>query len=246
MTRRRFQLEQGRSAAASGPALVEISAGEVRVEGQPFRLPGFRILRHPVTELDFSAFVRDGGYERGEWWTEDGPLSFEERREAFMGPRGTPGPLSIVEAPSLRPVSGVSWLEARAYARYRKMALPTRRQWLRAARGDAEHIYPWGDEFDPARVDAGPEQPAEVGVHPSGRSRFGVEDLCGGVAEWCDDREGEAGEALVLGDHFRGIPDTWKLEVATPWPFESRRLGFGFRLVTELPVRPMPTRITGR
>jgi formylglycine-generating enzyme required for sulfatase activity len=53
------------------------------------------------------------------------------------------------------PVVGVSWFEAVAFCRWLRevtddetVVLPTEQQWQRAAQGDDERIYPWGNDWD--------------------------------------------------------------------------------------------------
>jgi formylglycine-generating enzyme required for sulfatase activity/3',5'-cyclic AMP phosphodiesterase CpdA len=96
-----------------------------------------------------------------------------------------------------QPVVGVSWLGARVFCRWlselsgRKMDLPTEAQWERAARGDDERTYPWGnDEPDQTRAHYGKswdDAAMPVGSLPAGRGPFGHLDLAGNVLEWCRD-----------------------------------------------------------
>ncbi|HEY8206615.1 MAG TPA: bifunctional serine/threonine-protein kinase/formylglycine-generating enzyme family protein [Myxococcaceae bacterium] len=97
------------------------------------------------------------------------------------------------------PVAGVSFEDARAYARWLSDSgrvpgarLCTEREWERAARGADGRSYPHGDRLSPgdANFDAtygkAPDGfgPDEVGSHPASRSPFGVDDLAGNVWEW--------------------------------------------------------------
>jgi formylglycine-generating enzyme required for sulfatase activity len=81
----------------------------------------------------------------------------------------------------------VSHAEAAAYARFAGMSLPTEAQFHRAAYGETDRQYPWGDDPpDPSRgnFDFRRWDPAAVGSYPAGRSAFGVEDLVGNGWEW--------------------------------------------------------------
>ncbi len=86
------------------------------------------------------------------------------------------------------PVVYVSNHEAQAYARWAGLRLMTEPEYVRAARGDTDNVYPWGNEFE---ADACASLPSEmpgrtpVDHHPAGMAN-GCYDLVGNVWEWTE------------------------------------------------------------
>ena len=214
---------------AQAPAgMLEIPAGEfdfavsgVEIEGQTWagcdvqypwedvprrahrhrmRMPRFFIDRHPVTNAQYLAFVRESGYA-----PRDAHNFLRHWRD------GAPGPGS-----ERQPVRWVSLEDARAYAAWAGKRLPREWEWQYAAQGNDARAYPWGDAWDDACV---PEPcfervatpPADVGNHARGASPFGVEDLVGHVWQWTDEFHDLHTRAAVLrgGSHYRPQTSHW-------------------------------------
>jgi ergothioneine biosynthesis protein EgtB len=165
-------------------------------ESHTVNVPAFGIDACKVTNGEFLQFLRAGGYESRELWTDAAwnwiqaegirHPKFWVKRDGSWFCRAM---FAEVPLPADWPVY-VSHAEAAAYARWKGSALPTEAQWHRAAFGTPqgwERDYPWGDQppaashgnFDFHRWDAAP-----VHAHPGGASAFGVADLAGNGWEW--------------------------------------------------------------
>ena len=160
-------------------------------------LPAFRIARLPVTNAEYARFVAEGGYERREFWGEEGwacreregwrhPLHW--RREGREGWR-VRGMFGEGALEGEQPVTGVSWHEAEAFARFSKKRLPTEGEWERAASWDGrrKRRFAWGDEPpSPELCNSGGRLwgTAAVGSFPTGASAEGCLDMTGNVWEW--------------------------------------------------------------
>ena len=146
----------------------------------------------------------------------------------FVDRTGLPGPRTWEggKFPAGRgehPVTGVTWYEASAYARWAGGVLPSGNQWWRASHGDSLSIYPWGNDASDAQHRANLEgvESTPVGSYPLGVSRFGAMDLAGNVREWLADAVPGGGRYLAAGGsgqdpfymadltHMEGFPPSY-------------------------------------
>ena len=153
-------------------------------------LSEFLIDKFPVTNSDFARFIEAGGYNLAKYWLPAGYKFISENKiqqplywtdNSFNGDH--------------QPVTGISWWEASAYAKFTDKILPTEAQWEYAA-GFGERMYPWGNStpsMSHANFAPGCE-PAElrrrterVDFHHDGVSASGCWDMAGNVGEWCLD-----------------------------------------------------------
>ena len=91
------------------------------------RVNSFYIDKRPVTCAQFAQFIDAGGYSLRKWWSAEG-WAWQQQAQVQR-------PLHWSDDPMLgsKPVCGVSWYEAEAYARSQGKRLPTESEWEKAA-----------------------------------------------------------------------------------------------------------------
>ncbi|MDD3487690.1 MAG: SUMF1/EgtB/PvdO family nonheme iron enzyme [Candidatus Moranbacteria bacterium] len=137
-------------------------------------LGDFYIDKKEVSNSDYKMFVEATGRTAPSIW-DDGTLN----------------------APN-QPVVGVDWNDADAYCLWLGKRLPAEAEWEKAARGTDGRIWPWGNTWDPQKVNHGNgtgygydesdgwEYTAPVGT-VLGVSPYGVLNMAGNVYEWTAD-----------------------------------------------------------
>ncbi len=158
---------------------------------------GYGIGRTPITNATYLTFVEGGGYERREWWSDEG-WSWKEdyditRPQSWTADLRSEWRLAGWEPlhPD-RPVVHVSWFEADAFARAHGARLPTEAEWEKAATWDQERRtarpHPWGDAAPVPGVHANLDLAAAgtlpVGSGEEGASPYGCLGMIGDVWEW--------------------------------------------------------------
>jgi formylglycine-generating enzyme required for sulfatase activity len=182
------------------PEMIRIPAGEflmgsdlqkdkeANAEEQPqhsLYLSDYCLAKTPVTNAQYTAFVRATGYDQPAEWMDGKPLRGKENH----------------------PVVFVSWVDAAAYCRWlsqntgKSYRLPSEAEWEKGARGTDGHIYPWGNQWDAPRCNfdkgfRGDTTP--VGAYPEGASPYGLLDMAGNVWEWTRSLWGENPENPVF------------------------------------------------
>jgi len=144
------------------------------------------------------------------------------------------------------PVVYVDIEDARAYARWAGKRLPTEYEWQLAAQGPAAQKWPWGDEFEEARVNlTGAALPART--LPNGRSPCGCFQMSGNVWELTESlRDDGHTRYLILrgGSFFEAKGSLWyapggpqpcdtHAKFIRLWPGLDRCATIGFRCVMD-------------
>ena len=155
-------------------------------------LDSFYIDKYEVTNAQFKKFIDANGYCDSTFWTPIGwrfKLQYNLTKPKFWDDENFG-----IKHPN-KPVVGISWYEAWAYAKWAGKRLPTEAEWERAARYLDNRLFPWGNEEpDESRCNFGyifgstlNASTKEVGSYELGKSEEDIYDLAGNVSEWCND-----------------------------------------------------------
>lgn len=230
---------------------VQIPGGQVTIVGakDSYILQGesltcevapFAIAKYPITNAQFQTFV-DDAYDNPAWW--------DYSDDAREWRANHPQPTETMYPGSHHPRTNVSWYDAVAFCRWISretnddIFLPTEQQWQRAAQGDTDWAYVWGDEFDADLCNNSVEQRSDGTMQVTrfidSPSPYGVVDMCGSVWEWCLTKYATGGielkgaESRVLrGGSWQSDHPTFLRVDFRNWHAPDRRLvNRGFRPV---------------
>ena len=150
------------------------------------QVDSFVMSKYPVTNAQFAIFAAAAdGYKNPRWW------AFSQHAKRFFAAKA--GPVESRFAGDSLPRENVNWYEAMAFANWlgaqlrMQITLPTVAQWQRAAKGDDDRYFPWGDDYDEDRcntVETGLKQTTPVDRYHKGASPYGVYDMAGNIWEW--------------------------------------------------------------
>ena len=199
-----------------------------------YTLSPFFIDKYEVTNAQFKEFVDSGGYSNPRYWEgmvfiKDGiTLSFEDALSLMKDSTGRAAPANWEMADFLagtddKPVTGISWYEAQAYAKYMGNILPPYYHWAKAAFPPDEitsSLAPTileNSNFESGII-------STVGEFYS-LGPYGTYDMAGNVKEWVWNIFG--GDGLTMG----GATSEPKYTAfqANPMPRFSRSSNTGFR-----------------
>ncbi|MGH8066837.1 MAG: formylglycine-generating enzyme family protein [Candidatus Entotheonellia bacterium] len=202
------------------------------------QLDAFLIDVCPVNNADFKGFVDATGHPppfvTQESWAGYHLIHDYDTVQRFLWKNRT-----YPHGRGRHPVVLVSQADATAYCEWRgtqekrKLRLPTEAEWEKAARGPDGHIFPWGDEFDAARLnsaDKGPYDTVPVGSYPDGKSPYGLYDMAGQVFEWTSTpAEQRPGSFIVKGGSWDDLPGVTRAAARHSRPATLKHILIGFR-----------------
>ncbi len=202
-------------------------------------IEAFSIAENEVSNKDFQEFVDAGGYENRIYW--DFPFQvgnktydFNSSIKMFTDRYGRPGPSNWAygQFPTgldNYPVTGISWFEARAFAKYSNLSLPNVYQWLLAS-GNPENL---GDvnQYVTRNSNYNSTQLREVSNKLGSYNE--LNNIGGNIKEWTLNPNGDNQEKFsIMGGAFNEPSYTFNNYYSLS-PFD-RSIGNGFRLSKNL------------
>jgi iron(II)-dependent oxidoreductase len=113
----------------AGPFAMGAPAGGFAYDNERPRhmveVDAFAIARRPVSNASWMHFSEGGGYERREWWSDEG-WAWKQEYDITHHP-------AVAQGHPEAPVCHVSWFEADAFARAHGARLPSEAEWEKAA-----------------------------------------------------------------------------------------------------------------
>ena len=147
----------------------------------------FSISIYPVTNEQYRLFISATGREPPSYWEED----------------------TYPSGKAEHPVVNISREDATGFCRWlseltgRSYHLPDEVEWEKAARGNDEREFPWGNVFDTEKCNSaksGIGDTTPVDDYENGKSPYGCYDMVGNVSEWTETTEGD--RAVVRGSSY--------------------------------------------
>ena len=216
---------------------VTSEKGRMEREGPRHKvgIPGFYMGQYPVTNEQYGQFLKENSEVQE-------PRYWADRR--FNQPR--------------QPVVGVSWKDAKRYAEWAGLRLPSEAEWEFACRAGTSTRFYTGDQDKDLERAGWYYKNSDDQTHPVGEKEanaFGLYDMHGNVWEWVEDdwhgnyKEAPGNEKAWIdsprgdGRVFRGGSwnvgaDYCRSAVRSYWVPDNRFNGLGFRLARSVTLDP--------
>lgn len=166
--------------------VVELGGGETKLPVRRVTVADFYMGETEVSNAQYAEFIEATNHKApGDW-----------KDNKFLPGTGD------------EPIANINWADTNAYCEWLTkglgvtVRLPNEAEWERAARGDTDYKYPWGNEWND---EAAQSKEVEGKIRPvksleAGRSPYGVYEMIGNVWEWTSDLAiDEFGEPILFG-----------------------------------------------
>jgi formylglycine-generating enzyme required for sulfatase activity/CheY-like chemotaxis protein len=233
-------------------SMVEIPAG---------RQSGFKISKYEVTIAQYATFISATGGRANPAYDhprqpKDKPSHKPPQWDESYEAASTAGLYNGEPIDLNHPVTRVDFWDAWAYAKWADQRLPSESEWLYAARGNQDYLFPWGNDARPTDANFGDDRREKDGgaldgfngTSPADKpatdvSPFGVWGMVGNVQEWtstfAQHPELPGVEVPVIkGGHY-GEKSSPAVLTNRHFPESGSEAGLarGFRTAEDLPTR---------
>jgi len=207
------------------PGFAAVTAGKFKMgyeKGRPNEKPEREV------ECDHSFYI--GKTEV----TNEDYLAFVNATKRAAPPHWEGG--KFPEGEAKRPVTRVTWEDARLYCEWKGGRLPTEVEWEYAARGKDGRLYPWGNEWAAARAnnfEEGKNAPVDVGSFPDGKGPFGTLDQAGNAWEWTATPGPDPSQVVIKGGSYAPLEDRPRASLRGIVPKVPGKETVGFRMAKD-------------
>lgn len=206
----------------------------------------FLMDKYEVTNKDFKRFLDEGGYRDKKYWdypfvSDKAELSWDQAINLFIDKTGKPGPSTwevgtYPDGKDNHPVTGISWYEAMAYAKFIGKQLPTVYHWSMVA----NTYITWGIIPKSNFNGTGTVPVGSLG----GISNWGVYDIAGNAREWCYNESDKKGQRFILGGGWND--PTFAFNDGYIQSVFDRSSGNGFRCMKLIPGDSTIEKLSGK
>jgi serine/threonine-protein kinase len=206
---------------------------------------GFVIKKHPVTIGEYCAYLNwlldhegeEASLAAAPHLTEGKPWFKKDDDGRWTGLADFEDITDWPRSPDL-PATTMTYDQACGYAAWRaeregqSWRLPTRHEWVHAARGADMRLYPWGDHMEPTwcQMRYSPGQAGLVGIGdaPFDTTWGGVTGMAGNAKDWV---QAVAGQPIGVGGSATSGAETCRVTDQVTMPVGQRHPLLGFRIL---------------
>ncbi len=221
---------------------IKITSGEVTVGGEVLRGKELGPLKLPLRRVKVEDFYISETEVTNQQYAE-----FVEATKRKSPKNWKNGKFPTENAD--KPVDSITWQDANDYCEWLSkqigatVRLPSEAEWKRAARGDTNYKYPWGNDWNEESAQS-LESKGEIRSVKSltaGRSPFGVYEMVGNVWEWTSDLVvdefnnpviyAKSKQRIIKGGSVKDRRKYLMIDVSALRPEDDALEGIGFRYV---------------
>ena len=155
----------------------------------------FSVSKYPITEYEYLDFVENNGYYNDELWCNESlewknknnivcPIYWFKNNNVWYKQHWDK---SILVGSNI-PIVNISWYEAQAYCKWRKVRLITETEWEYLSTNKGTTLYPWGNEninTTYSNINNINNFCTDVNFYEKGNNKDNISQLIGNCWEWC-------------------------------------------------------------